>query len=475
MQTVSSSVQEAHCINNKYRRVIGMKGQQNTPKRFHKILCNFWIMLILYCSVSADQPVPSTGEAMSNPSPERNKAIVLEAFETLFNKRDYAAAETFWSPKYIQHSAHIPPGREGLFNLVKGSPPELKYEHGLIMAEEDFVFVHGKYANTGMPVNWIIVDIVRIENGILAEHWDVIQDEATKERSKSGMPMFGTSFPKSEEHSGLLSNTKRHTIRVGQVEMYAEEKGEGGPALVFLHYWGGSRRTWSQVIEPLSKHLRCIAIDLRGWGKSDHHAKDYDLLYQADDVEGVIEELNLMDFVLVGHSMGGKIAQILAGRQLHGLRGVVLVAPAPPTPLHPPDAQKLAMMESYTTPEGIVDALKIVSVRPLTLPQRLQVTEDSLGGALAAKESWVSRGMALDISKEAASIRVPMCVIVGSADPIEKEAALREAILPLVPSALFKTIEGVGHLTPLEGPNEVVNAIADFLAEEKLSDNGRAT
>src|SRR5271170_960948 len=401
---------------------------------------------------------------------EQNKKLVLNAFNTLFNKRDYAAAEKFWSPKYIQHSAHIPPGREGLFNLVKGSPPELKYEHGLIMAEGDFVFVHGKYSNTGIPVNWIIVDIVRIENGILAEHWDVIQDESTKEQSKSGMPMFGSSFPKSKEQPGLSSNTKGHKIRVGQVEIYAEEKGEGGPTLVFLHYWGGSRRTWSQVIEPLSKRFRCIAIDLRGWGKSDHHAKDYNLLSQADDVDGVIEELNLMDFVLVGHSMGGKIAQILAGRKPNGLRGVVPVAPAPPTPLTPPEAQKQAMMKSYTTPEGIVDALKIVSVRPLTLLQRLQVTEDSLGGALGAKESWVSRGMSLDISKEAASINVPVCVIVGSADQIEKETALREAILPLVPHAYFKTIEGVGHLTPLEGPQELAQAISAFLAEQKLSD-----
>src|SRR5271168_816577 len=133
---------------------------------------------------------------MSNPSPERNKAFVLEAFETLFNKRDYVAAERFWSPNYIQHSAHIPPGREGLFNLVKASPPSLKYEHGLIVAEGDFVFMHGRYSNTGLPANWIIVDIVRIEKGILAEHWDVIQDEATREQSKSGLPMFGDRFPK---------------------------------------------------------------------------------------------------------------------------------------------------------------------------------------------------------------------------------------------------------------------------------------
>jgi predicted SnoaL-like aldol condensation-catalyzing enzyme len=126
---------------------------------------------------------------------EKNKALVLEAFDTLFNKRDYVAAERYWSSNYIQHSAHIPPGRDGLFNLVKASPSALKYEHGLIMAEGDFVMVHGRYSNTGLPVNWVIVDIVRIENGILAEHWDVIQDEATRALSRSGNPMFGSEFP----------------------------------------------------------------------------------------------------------------------------------------------------------------------------------------------------------------------------------------------------------------------------------------
>jgi len=124
----------------------------------------------------------------------KNKAIVLEAFDTLFNRRDYGAAEKFWSSNYIQHSAHIPPGRDGLFNLIKASPPSLRYEHGLIMAEGDFVVVHGRYSNTGLPANWIVADIVRMENGLLVEHWDVIQNEATKEQSKSGLPMLGDCF-----------------------------------------------------------------------------------------------------------------------------------------------------------------------------------------------------------------------------------------------------------------------------------------
>jgi predicted SnoaL-like aldol condensation-catalyzing enzyme len=131
---------------------------------------------------------------MSQTKEEKNKALVLDAFDTLFNKRDYAAAEKYWSPNYIQHSAHIKPGREGLFNLIKSLPPTLKYEPGTIIAEGDFVIVHGRFSDFGAPVNWIAADILRIENGILVEHWDVIQDEATRESSKSGLPMFGDKF-----------------------------------------------------------------------------------------------------------------------------------------------------------------------------------------------------------------------------------------------------------------------------------------
>ena len=132
---------------------------------------------------------------MSDTLQERNKALVLEAFHTLFNERDYEAAERFWSPNYIQHSAHIEPGREGLFDHIKEIPPTLRYEPGLIVAEGDYVIVHGRFSGFGLPVNWIAADILRIENSILVEHWDVIQNEATRKDSKSNAAMFGDCFP----------------------------------------------------------------------------------------------------------------------------------------------------------------------------------------------------------------------------------------------------------------------------------------
>jgi predicted SnoaL-like aldol condensation-catalyzing enzyme len=128
-------------------------------------------------------------------SPEQNKALVLEAFEALFNKRDYAAVEDYWSDHYIQHSAHIEPGRDELFNLVRASPDTLRYENQLILAEGDYVIAHGRFSGIGREVAWIAADIVRFEDGKLAEHWDVLQDEATKAQSKSGLPMFSDRFP----------------------------------------------------------------------------------------------------------------------------------------------------------------------------------------------------------------------------------------------------------------------------------------
>ena len=132
---------------------------------------------------------------MSKTTPEQNKALVLEAFDTLFNKRDYAAAERFWSERYIQHSAHIAPGREGLFGLIRTLPDTLRYENQLIVAEGDYVIAHGRFSGRGVPGAWIAADVVRFEDGKLAEHWDVLQDEVTREQSVSGLPMFGDRFP----------------------------------------------------------------------------------------------------------------------------------------------------------------------------------------------------------------------------------------------------------------------------------------
>src|SRR5258705_2037078 len=98
---------------------------------------------------------------MSKTTSAETKALVLEAFDTLFNKRDYAAAERFWSDRYIQHSAHIAPGRDGLFDLIRTVPATLRYENQLMVAEGDYVIAHGRFSGIGRPAAWIAADILR--------------------------------------------------------------------------------------------------------------------------------------------------------------------------------------------------------------------------------------------------------------------------------------------------------------------------
>ena len=130
---------------------------------------------------------------MSETVQEKNKALLLRGFEVLFNQRNFAEAEKLWSPNYIQHSAHIEPGRAGLFALVKSLPAASRWEHGIIMAEGDYVMVHSRYSNPdGTAI--VVVDIMRMKDGKFEEHWDVIQPEASEAESKSKRPMFGEKF-----------------------------------------------------------------------------------------------------------------------------------------------------------------------------------------------------------------------------------------------------------------------------------------
>ena len=131
---------------------------------------------------------------MQHFSPNQNKAIVLEAFDTLFNRRDVERAKPFWSVDYIQHSALVPAGRDGLFATVAGAP-NMRYEHQLALAEGDYVMIHGRFSHIGQATSWIVVDICRLQNGVLVEHWDVIQNEVDQAASAGGHPMFGDSFP----------------------------------------------------------------------------------------------------------------------------------------------------------------------------------------------------------------------------------------------------------------------------------------
>ncbi len=254
-------------------------------------------------------------------------------------------------------------------------------------------------------------------------------------------------------------------VTLNNIRIHVEEQGDGDTTLVFLHYWGGSSRTWRHVTSSLSSSFHTIATDHRGWGDSDAPANGYGLLDLADDVLGVIEALEVTRYVLVGHSMGGKVAQLLASRQPAGLVGLVLVAPAPPPPLHLPEAARENMAHAYSSPEAVEATIdQVLAGKPLSPQDRAQVIEDSLRGAPEAKAAWPSATSHEDISAAVAAINVPTLVIGGEIDRVDTVESLRQELLPHIPHAELKVLPGTGHLSPLESPDEVASLITDFVS-----------
>ena len=254
-------------------------------------------------------------------------------------------------------------------------------------------------------------------------------------------------------------------LRANGLEFNVRDIGAKEPAFVFIHYMGGTGRTWDLVAEQLSERHRCVAPDLRGWGGSDKNATSYDLHAQADDIAAIVQSLRLSQYILVGQSMGGKIAQILGARRPAGLKGLVLVAPAPPTPMEVPKVQREAYLDSYLSPAGVETALSILTARQLSPELRKQVIDDTLGGTLAAKRAWFEQGMTLDIGDLVGDINVPTTVVVGDADKVENEPGLRRELGSRIRGTEFIILPGVGHLSPLEAPSELAAAITTAITK----------
>jgi len=251
---------------------------------------------------------------------------------------------------------------------------------------------------------------------------------------------------------------RQHILRANDVAINVLEAGEGNPTVLFLHYWGGSSRTWAPTIETLSMTNRCIAIDFRGWGESSKDSRDYSLKTLASDVIELIDQLGLNDFIIVGHSMGGKVAQIVAARKPEGLKGLVLFGPAPPTPMTVPEEVRKSYLALYDSREGVEAVIGNLTPHPLPESYREQIIEDGLKGASRAKHEWPERGMIEDISASTPKIKVPVHIIAGGDDVVEPEASLRENF-KAIPGVIFTVIPGVGHMAPLEKPAELAAAI----------------
>jgi len=253
-------------------------------------------------------------------------------------------------------------------------------------------------------------------------------------------------------------------VPIDTLNLNVVDTGSGDPTLVFLHYWGGSARTWQSVTRALESTFRCVAYDQRGWGSSDAPSDGYHLRNLADDASMLIRTLGLKRYVLAGHSMGGKVAQLLASQCPPGLEALILVAPASPFPQHIPEEAKQAQLHAYDNRMTALAAIDFLTVRRPDAALLEQLLQDSLGGSPGAKRAWPTSAAYEDISAQVTKIAVPTLLLVGDQDRQDPVELQRREVLPSIDGAKMKVIPDCGHLIPVDQPAALAKEIGAFLA-----------
>lgn len=244
------------------------------------------------------------------------------------------------------------------------------------------------------------------------------------------------------------------------------EQGHDPPALVFLHYFGGSSRAWSGVMERLAPDHRCIALDLRGFGGSDAlEGEDFTVADAAEDVSALIGALRVEHYVLIGHSMGGKIACAFAATQPPGLKALVLVAPSPPTPEPMEGTEREELLKSYGDRTAAAKGVKKITIRQLPASLFETCVEDNLASSRSGWSWWLERGSREDISSRMPGIQVPTLVVASAKDPAIAIDVLDREVMPRMPQARMTMVPETGHLSPIEAPDDVGSAIRSFVGQ----------
>jgi pimeloyl-ACP methyl ester carboxylesterase len=236
-------------------------------------------------------------------------------------------------------------------------------------------------------------------------------------------------------------------IKVGTLSLNVMESGAVEPTLLFLHYWGGSARTWNTDIEKLCSTFRCIAYDQCGWGESDAPAGGYTISDLAGDAAGLIRTLDLKRYVLVGHSMGGKAAQFLAAQRPIGLEALILIAPASPLPQNIPEPARAAQMHAYDTRDSVLQAIAFLTAHPPDESTVEQIVEDSLRGSVAAKPAWPTSAAYEEISERVKDINAPILILAGDQDRQDPLHQQQTEVLPRIPGARLEV--GARERAPL--------------------------
>lgn len=243
--------------------------------------------------------------------------------------------------------------------------------------------------------------------------------------------------------------------------------------LICLHYLGGSARSWDWVAARLAPNIRVVALDLPGFGDACHQP-GYTKADMADVVAARVEALAPERWALIGHSMGGAVATILARRAENGvaalanLAGIVLVAASPPGP-EPMDDSKRAQMVGWAA-GGPIDpgnahgfiTQNVTASLPAAEMQR--ACDDVTRANPAAWRHWLEIGCRENWSARIGTLRTPALILAGADDEALGPDAQRTLTAPHFADATLAVVPGAKHLLPLERPDALATSISEFLA-----------
>lgn len=250
--------------------------------------------------------------------------------------------------------------------------------------------------------------------------------------------------------------------------VYERGTGKPAPALIFLHYFGGSGRAWLDVMTCLENEYHCIAPDLRGFGDSSDVTAGYTVAQAAEDMRELIAALDVDDYVLAGHSMGGKIAMRLAAQSPPGLRALLLVAPSPPTPEPTKEQERAHLLATHGDAEAARQTLHKITAHPLRPDLFAQAVEDNAQTSALAWAWWLEHGSREDITPNMASIIVPVFAIAGAKDPVIPASLVENEIVRRFATQPASILPDVGHLLPLEAANPLAKLLLEFLTQQSL-------
>jgi len=234
------------------------------------------------------------------------------------------------------------------------------------------------------------------------------------------------------------------------------------PSLVFLHYFGGSSQSWTEVIARLADDYHCVAPDLRGFGASNDCAESYLINDYVDDISELIRLLEIKKYALVGHSMGGKFALALASRNPKNLQSLILLAPSPPTPEPIPENEREKLLNAQGNRCVATETVCKATEQKLSDKIFERSINDSLRTSKEAWRAWLETGSREDISAEIGKINVPVLVAAGEKDETMTAELLEREIVLCVEKGSLVVVAGVKHLLPLEAPVEVANLIREY-------------